>query len=99
MPIGDPKPFAPLLNSPHTHVTLNDGVVFTYNTPKGANSVGVQALDQNVRFTMDGTAPSADLGFRLVADNPAIRVDVTDGQVLKFFTEATGGILELQAAE
>lgn len=98
MPIGEEKPFTPLTDSAHVHVILDAGV-FTYNTPLGANSIGVQALDQNVRFTMDGTAPSANLGFRLVADNPAIRIDVTGGQVLRFIREAAGAFLEIQAAE
>lgn len=98
MPLIDSnKPyFQPLNGSAHQVVTLGTGI-YTYNVPLNANSVAVQAVAQNVRFTMDGSDPSATVGFQLLAGDPAILIIMTSTTTLRFFREASGAILQIQA--
>jgi hypothetical protein len=44
--------------------------VYTLAIPIGAAWLMVQALAQNVRYTLDGTNPSAASGFQLKAGDP-----------------------------
>lgn len=88
--------FQPLNGSAHQVVTLGTGI-YTYNVPLQANNVAVQAVTQNVRFTLDGSAPSATTGFQLVAGDPAILITLTPTTTLRFFREASGAILQIQA--
>lgn len=98
MPLIDPnKPyFSPLEGSAHMSVTLDAGV-FTYNAPLNGGSVAVQAVTENVRFTMDGSAPTATRGFQIVAGNPAQLIQLTKTATLRFIRETSGAVLELQA--
>ena len=60
----------------------------------------VQALAQNVRYTIDGaTDPTAVIGFQLVASDPAILIPMGPGVQPQFFREVAGAILEYQWAE
>jgi len=98
MPLIDPnKPyFKPLNGEPHRAYTINT-TLFVYNVPKQCNCVAVQALAQNIRFTVDGTNPTTASGFQLKAGDPAIKIEIADTVTLKFIGEASGAILQLQA--
>lgn len=98
MPLIDPNqiPFKPLNGVAHQSVTL-DATVFTYNAPLQANRVAIQALVQNIRFTLDGSAPTTATGFQLKAGDPVIQVFMDDTVTLRFIREASGAILEIQA--
>lgn len=39
----------------------------TLTKPDGASQIIIQALEQNIRFTLDGTTPTATLGFQIQA--------------------------------
>ena len=59
----------------------------------GAAKLLIQAVDQNVRFTLDGTAPTTSKGFVLKADWPPILLQVGTGVTVKVIEEtATGGV-------
>jgi len=98
MPLIDPnKPhFKPLQGEPHRSYTINV-TLFVYNVPTQCNCVAVQALGQNIRFTLSGTNPTASSGFQLKAGDPAILLEIADTVTLKFIGEASGAILQLQA--
>lgn len=49
--------------------------VKSLSPPSGARSAQVQAEAQNVRYTADGSAPSASNGFILYAGQPAVTID------------------------
>ena len=98
MPLLDPNQpyFKPLNGEAHQSIPL-DATVFTYNAPKQANKVRVQALTQNIRYTLDGSAPTATIGFQLAAADPAQILYLSDTTTLRFFREASGAVLEIQA--
>ena len=60
----------------------------------------VQALVQNVRYTIAGTSvPTATVGFQLLASDPAILIPLGPDVIPKFFREAAGAILQYQWCE
>lgn len=87
--------FMPLAGEPHRTQLVN--ALFTYNVPKQCNCVAVQATVQNIRYTTNGTNPTAASGFQMVAGNPPILIEITQTTVLKFIAETAGAILQLEA--
>lgn len=89
-------PWTPMPNingsNPHRSNSVNS--LFTLNIPTGCETVLVQALTQNIRYTTNGTNPTATSGYRLTAGNDPISIPVTKNTVLKFISETTGAILE-----
>lgn len=60
----------------------------------------VQALVQNVRFTLDGTTdPTAAIGFQLLASDPAVLIPMGPDIGPQFFREVAGAILQYQWVE
>lgn len=59
----------------------------------------VQALVQNVRFTLDGTDPTATVGFQLLASDPAVLIPMGPDLQPQFFREVAGAILQYQWVE
>lgn len=78
----------------------NDGLVIstaaTLTPPSGATKLLIQALTQNVRFTLDGTVPTASKGFQLVAADPAIIVPIGANTVIKVIEEQATADLQYQ---
>lgn len=94
-----PFPFVPLADHGHLTTTLGAGVL-TLNTPQDAAEILAQATAQNIRYTLDGTPPTAASGFQMVAGDPPIRIPVVGGRTtITFIREANGAILELQYGE
>lgn len=65
--------------------------------PAGANAMQLQATGQNVRYTVDGTTPSASVGFVLVADADAVFVPANDGMTIRVIEVSAGGAIQWQA--
>lgn len=86
-----PIPFSPL--GPHRTETVG-GSAFSPVTPAGAKCLLIQALAQNVRFTLDGTTPSATVGFQLKSTDEPILIVLTEGVYPQFFRETNGAILQ-----
>lgn len=80
---------------PHTNHTLGTGVL-NLNIHKNAEYIMMQALAQNIRYTLNGTNPSAASGFQLKAGDPPRVHRIGAQTVLKFFREAAGAILEIE---
>lgn len=78
----------------HQTTVLNANIN-NINIPKGVNAVLVQAITQNIRYTLGGN-PSATSGFRLTAGNDPIAIPVVEGMTLRFVREAAGAQLEMQ---
>lgn len=67
----------------------------TITPPTGATKWLVQALSQNVRYTLDGTAPTTSKGFQLKAGDPPVVIPLGVATVLKVIEEtATAGLQE-----
>ena len=79
------------------HVT--DAVISTaaaLTPPTGATKILIQALSQNVRFTLDGSTPTAAIGFQLAAGDPPIVIPLGTGMTIKVIEEAATASLQYQ---
>ncbi len=61
-----------------------------------ATKILMQAFTQNVRFTLDGTTPTASVGFQLKAGDPPIIIPVSGRSVLRVIEEASTAVLNYQ---
>lgn len=68
----------------------------TLTPPEGASQIMIQVLTQNARYTMDGTVPTASLGFQMKAGDPPIILHVAYGEVVKIIQEAATASLQYQ---
>lgn len=94
--------FLQTINPVRDHVQVADlsGVV-VLTAPVEARLLIVQALEQNVRFTIHRlSAPTATQGFRLTAGNDPLIIP-TEGQDFQFkaIEETGGAVLEYQWAQ
>lgn len=55
-----------------------------------------QCATQNVRFTLDGTTPTASKGFVIKAGEPPIKVPVEPGSTIKVIEVSATAVLEYQ---
>ena len=62
----------------------------------GANKVLIQALDQNIRYTLDGVAAGATFGFQLKAADPALIIPLGGATVVKLVAETGTASLQYQ---
>ncbi len=69
---------------------------FAPPVPAGATMCVVQALAANVRFTLDGTTPTAAVGFQIVAGDVERILPVDSRTVLTFIQEAPSAELQFQ---
>ena len=67
--------------------------VVTLTPPAGVTKVLIQAVAKNLRFTVDGTTPTASVGFQLRAGDPPICVELTSEPV-KVIQESNGSSLQ-----
>jgi hypothetical protein len=69
----------------------------TLTVPADATHVWLQASGATVRFRIDGTAPTASVGFRLINGGaPTVMpIDPSDGTNWKFIQEAATGVVDV----
>lgn len=79
----------------HKSGTVISGAT-TLTPPTGATHLLIQALTQNVRYTLDGTAPTASLGFQLRAGDPPVIIPIGAGIVVKVIQELATASLQHQ---
>lgn len=84
--------FAP--TGAHT-VNSSLAAAVTLTPPKGAEFLMMQALAQNIRFTLDGTTPTATVGFQLFAGD-TVTIPMSENQVVKVIQEAATATLQYQ---
>lgn len=74
--------------------TISNATVITI--PSGARYIRLQALTQNVRYTLDGTTPTTSVGFQLKAGDPPISLWVETGVALTVIQESATASLQYQ---
>lgn len=81
----------------HLAETLGAGV-FTPAVENGANYILVQAITENIRYTIDeGTPPTSAIGFLLIANDPTpLLIPVGGTRLVRFIRETSGAILQYQ---
>lgn len=88
-------PFNPYGN--HVSVILSATVSYSVQArPKGASLILVQATTQNIRFRLDGVAPTTTVGFQIVKSDPAIIIPIGSNSKPMFIAETAGAILNYQ---
>lgn len=87
------RTFQPLPGTHHEEHPVD--TLFTANLPLNCSEVLVQAITQNIRYTLDGTNPTAASGYRLTAGNDPLLIPAT-GVTLKFISETVGAILQIE---
>lgn len=93
-------PVTPAVDETHQSSTMIVDVIIEPNIPEHVWGVIVQALGEDIRYTIDGTDPSATSGFRLTNGNDPLRLDIVGGRTqLKFIPEAADAQLELMWIE
>lgn len=68
----------------------------TLTAPAGATKLRMQAITQNVRYTLDGSTPTTSSGFELLAGDPAIIVPIESNTTVKVIEETSAADLEYQ---
>lgn len=68
----------------------------TIAIPTGATKIMIQALTQNVRITLDGTAPQAAVGFQLKAAERPLILALGKDTVIKVIQETGTAVLQYQ---
>lgn len=64
--------------------------------PAGATKIIVQTVGQNIRYTLDGTNPTATKGFRIRADDPPFIITLAGVNSLKIIEEAATADFQYQ---
>jgi hypothetical protein len=67
----------------------------TLTQATGTDFLAVQAFGGPVRYTIDGTTPSATVGFR-IAENDSDLIPCADAAVIKVIEEDSGNAATLQ---
>jgi hypothetical protein len=64
--------------------------------PQHANGLLIQAISQNVRFKLDGTAAVSTVGFQIRAGDPPQLFPLHSGAVVHFIEEAASATIQAQ---
>lgn len=88
-----PISFVPGTTETHKSIAIGANLFVAY-IPPGAKSVLIQATVDDVRFTLDGTTPTAAIGFRLFADGFPLLFELNERTILKFFGEGATSVLQ-----
>lgn len=88
---ADALTFDPVANSHTENGSLSAAVTITPST--GATKLLLQALTQNIRFTIDGTTPTASKGFQL-ADGEMRVIPIGGNTVIKVIEETASADIE-----
>lgn len=67
----------------------------TLTRPTGANALLLQAFTQAIRYTLDGTTPTASTGFRLAANSQA-ELYLAPGATVKLIEETASASVQYQ---
>ncbi len=64
--------------------------------PSGATMLLIQASGADCRYTLDGTTPTAAVGFTLKADAVPALILLADGVVFTIIEETTSALIDYQ---
>lgn len=87
------KPFAPI-GSHTTDAALSSAKVLA--PPAGSNLVLIQCTGANVRYTLDGTTPTAGTGFVLTADTDPLLIPIGPTTTLTIIEESASATAQFQ---
>lgn len=82
------------LGSHSTDATISSATTITPET--NADYVAIQAFTNAVRYTLDGTTPTASVGFRIAANDSDV-VSVGPNTVIKVIEETASASVQWQS--
>jgi len=90
----DDKPirFNPGTSEAHHSITIGAALYDMY-VPLNAKCVLIQATAKDIRFTLDGTAPTGVVGFMLVASAAPLLIEITEHTKFMFFGSDAAAML------
>jgi hypothetical protein len=94
----DAVEFSPDPRESHHTITLGTAVYVPY-FPLGARKIKMQVDTKDLRYTLDGTTPSATVGFHLAAAAEPIIIEVNEKVKLQVIREESGTILQYEIGE
>lgn len=90
----NPNAFAPVGVHTQTAALANATAI---SVPDGANALLVQATGRDIRFTIDGSTPTATKGFLILAGgSPTLLMAPSDDCVFTFIETGATATLEYQ---
>lgn len=93
-PVGGHFPLNPASAVDISSATIISPGNFGVSDP--ADKVLIQTTSQNVRFTLDGTTPTATTGFQLKTTDPPLLIMLTSGVILTVIEEAATAAFDFQ---
>lgn len=93
--MSKPSAFIPI-GAHNASPPANWTVARTLTRATNATKLRIQALTQNVRYTLDGTAPTASLGFQIKAGDPPIEIPVPSAATIKVIEETATASVQYQ---
>jgi hypothetical protein len=94
-PVAIVTPFNPV-GAHTTDTTVSTATTIT--RPDGGNRLLMQCVTQNIRYTLDGTTPTASVGFRLAAGD-SVEIVLGAAAVVKVIEETASAVVGWQWAE
>ena len=76
------------------HTRASAGTVLTITLTEDSSVLLIEADDADVRYTIDGTTPTADIGFLLETSDNVVRLDLYPGAQVKVL--GVGGSVNYQ---
>ena len=93
--VAESTSFRPHPAEVHQTMTLGTAVLVPY-FPPGASKIMFQAITKALRYTLDGTTPSATVGFQLAAAAAPIVIQINEHTKLQMIREESGTILQYE---
>ena len=84
--------FEPVVGGHSANVSISGATTLT--PPAGASQVLIQAITQNIRYTLDGTTPTSTIGFQMRAGDPPVVLSVTPSMTLQVIQESATASLQ-----
>lgn len=89
--------FIPVANGFTNNRVISSAQTLTPPANSGATKIMLQTITQSVRYTLDGTTPTAAIGFQLKAGDPPLVLPYYEGStILKVIQEAATAELKEQ---
>ena len=78
------------------HVSISGSGTGILTPPTNATKLRIQTLTQNLRYTLDGSAPTPTKGFQLAATYGPITIPISSGTVVWLAEETSGALVQYQ---
>lgn len=95
---GSPRQYKPSKTETHHSVLVGSALVIPF-IPLDARGIMIQAIADEVRYTLDGTVPTAAFGFRLLLTSKPTFIELNELVTLQLFGEGATSAVEYQIFE